>query len=120
MDKTSAEKSGIRIEGLATVIAAIFTVATFLVALLAYLRPTDAAHPPHFDFLSRTLSFPMWIGGVIVFGIIAAGAWLFRLGVKRGQKEQLLVAQTSSSTPSRVVSTSPKAAATPTRLPEPQ
>jgi lysylphosphatidylglycerol synthetase-like protein (DUF2156 family) len=120
MDKTPAEKSGIRIAVLATVIAAFFTVATFLVALLAYLRPTDAAHPPHFDFLSRTLSFPMWVGGVLIFGIIASGAWLFRFGVKRGQKAQRVAAKALNLTPSKLAPPSSKAATTSTRLPEPQ
>jgi hypothetical protein len=83
MDNGPAEKSGVRIEVVATVIAAIFTVATFFVAVLAYLRPTDSAHPPHFDFLSRTLSFPMWVGAVMIFGAVATSAWSFRLGMKR-------------------------------------
>jgi hypothetical protein len=120
MDKIPAEKSGIRIEVLATIIAAIFTVATFLVALLAYLRPTDATHPPHFDFLTRTLSFPMWVGVGLVFGVVAASAWLFRFGVTRGRRVQKLEVQAPSAASSKVSSASPKPSAPSIQLPEPQ
>jgi hypothetical protein len=32
--------------------------ASFVLALIAYLRPPDPAHPTRFDFLSRSISVP--------------------------------------------------------------
>lgn len=48
----------------------VIAVATLALGLLAYLRPSDAAHPPHFDFFTHTVSLPIWLLIIIMIGIV--------------------------------------------------
>lgn len=78
--KGLAEKSGINIERIAIFAGTAFAAGSFVVTRLSYVRPTDSAHPIHFQFPTRTVSFPLW--GAI-FGITAVAILSFFLGLKR-------------------------------------
>jgi hypothetical protein len=60
----------------------IFAAASFLLALFAYLRPPDPAHPTRFDFLSRSISIPFWLCAVLAMGIATGSAALTRWKIK--------------------------------------
>ncbi len=56
----------------------IFAILSFGVAVVAYVRPPDPAHPLRFDWLSRTVSVPLWLLGVVIVGIASATRAMFR------------------------------------------
>jgi hypothetical protein len=55
-------------------VACILGIPSFLLALFAYLRPPDPAHPIHFDFLFHAVSVPVWL--IISLLILAIGVAL--------------------------------------------
>jgi hypothetical protein len=59
----------------------LIAVATLVVAIVAYLRPPDPAHPIRLDFLSKTISLPLWLCGVVVVGIVAITTVIVRLRI---------------------------------------
>jgi transposase len=89
MEKGPAEKSGINLERIAIYAGTAFAAGSFIVTTLSYVRPTDSAHPIHFQFLTRTVSFPLW--GAI-FGITAVAMLSFFLGLKGFPKANALPA----------------------------
>jgi hypothetical protein len=53
--------------------------ATLAIAILAYVKPADPQHPPHFDFLSKVISVPLWLAVTLVVGVVTATAAIVRL-----------------------------------------
>jgi hypothetical protein len=66
-------------------LALIFTV-------FVYIRPSDPAHPPRFDWLDHIVSFPVWQGGLAVLGTIGITAGIARL---KRQATKLILLPTS-------------------------
>jgi hypothetical protein len=56
----------------------LIALATLILGVLAYLRPPDPAHPARLDFLSKTISIPIWVAAIVVVGIVAVSAVIFR------------------------------------------
>ncbi len=46
--------------------------ASFVLAAIAYFRPPDPQRPFRFDFLSKSISIPIWVVFILVVGIVAA------------------------------------------------
>jgi hypothetical protein len=65
------------------IVGPICGVAALAVSFLGYVRPTDYAHPVHFDFLFSPVSFSLW---VFVLGAIGVTVGAFLLGTKRSTK----------------------------------
>jgi len=99
MDQGQEPKSKFRIEVVASVIGAVFGVGSFAVAALSYIRPTDSAHPVHFDFLYRTVSFPLWAAGALILAVIAITAGFVRWTIKRPQTVEAPTSQKTAVLP---------------------
>ena len=76
-----------------SIVVIVIAALTLALGLLAYLRPSDVAHPPHFDFLTRTVSLPMWMVAMGVVGLIGVTFGLVLL--KRQTTKVVLVPPTN-------------------------
>src|ERR1700761_7343292 len=76
----------------------VIAAATLVLAVLAYVRPPDPAHPMRFDWLSRTVSMPLWLAAVISLGIMAITVVFVRARVTRfgGRKKAPDIPECSS------------------------
>ena len=100
----------------------VIAAAALCLAILAYLRPPDPAHPMRFDFLSHTVSLPLWVAIVAILGIGAITAAAMRL--LRGNPAPDMISESSPVPPRPSVATvtpiaSQRAASTPTAVQTP-
>jgi membrane protein implicated in regulation of membrane protease activity len=59
-------------------IGVIATCASLALGVFSYFRPADPAHPTRFDFLSKTISIPLWLAVVLLITIPAITAMIVR------------------------------------------